>query len=171
MEETPTKMISEDWKKEYEKILLTRKYAIACNYIGIASATPTLENVKNAYGSVIDYLTAMPLPEQFDKTKDKRKGLNARLDEIGLLLFGVENDTVKALEIKYEVVRRKAKEGGRFITSLDNLPNLIKSLRNILIEAGEYATSCGLRVTLAEERVYGEKRLLEEEEFEDWGID
>jgi hypothetical protein len=119
----------------------------------------------------LDYVASLPLPE--NKHKDREEYFKT-LDEIDLILFGRRKDDqkqeiqeIKDLEEKYKVFTVKAREGVKMVDSLQNLPNLIIKLREILIKAGEFATSSGLRVSLARPRVFGKERLLNEEHFDD----
>lgn len=162
-------MVAEDWKKEYEKVLLSRKYSRASSMIGICSSEPVIENIKRAYGFIVDFVTSIPIPVAKGKRKksNPRKEFLGRLDEIGFILFGSKRSARrKKLMSKYGVTDIKTRRGVKMVSSLSNLPNLIKELREILIDAGEYATTIGLRITLAATKKYGLPRLLEEEGME-----
>jgi len=157
----------EDWKKEYEKIILSQKYAKASTLIGQFFASPTMDNLKLAFGAIQDYITAIPLPME---TNDiTRKTFINRLDEIGIIIFGSDGKVVDEICKKYNIIRSKARVGMNIATTIQNLPDLGRILRNILIDAGEYTTSKGLRVTLFQKKNIGIKRILEEEGFEDLG--
>lgn len=171
MAEMEDKFISEDWRREYEKIILSKKYSRACTAVAFALANPNIDNVKIAFGSVSDYINSLPLP--IDKHKERDEFIK-KLDEINLIIYGCRKDEngkkikeIEELEKKYKVFTIKAREGVKMIDTLQNLPNLIIELRGILIEAGEFATSSGLRVSLARPREFGKDRLLKEENFED----
>ena len=162
----PTELMTEDWKKEFEKIILTKKYAKASSIIGIASSTPDIFNVRMAYGHVIDYVTAIPLPQDDNKI-NVRKGLLDELDKIGLILNGSDTETTKQAEKSLGVFRARVRDGLKMVDQLQELPKIVNNLRDILIKAGEFATSSGLRVSLSKKRKYGHDRLLEEENFDD----
>lgn len=157
--------LSEDWKKEYEKFLLTRKYSEASRWIGICYANPTIDNLKTAFGLVVDYVISIPLTNDEKLTKERKDLLN-KLDEIEKILYGTESEEVQKLYEEYKIIPIKVKKGVKIVTELGNLPNLVTALRDVLVKAGEFATSIGLRVTLASERKFGLKRILEEEGFD-----
>jgi hypothetical protein len=162
--------IGEDWKREYEKIILSRKYAEASSAIGSCFAQPTIENVKIAYGATVDFVTAIPIPEQ-DNLKGRRTGFLNDLDEIGLIVHGnYDQENVKELLKEYGLMISKVKQGVRTYDVLQNLPELVKKIRNILIEAGEFATSAGLRITLAKKQSEGMMKIMEEEGFDDLDV-
>ncbi|RKZ28635.1 hypothetical protein DRQ26_00680 [bacterium] len=156
-------MIYEDWKKEYEKFVLTKKYSEATSAVGRCFANPSIENIKIAYGLVQDYVSSIPLP--MNNKGEKRKEFLGKLDEIALILYGTESDEVKKICEKYKVKRGKIRNGISVVDTIIDAPNLIIAIRDLLIEAGEYATSLGLRVTMSPERKFGLKRILEEEGF------
>jgi len=158
---------AEDWKKEYEKILLSRKYSRACSVIGMASTNPTIENVKQCYGFVLDFITNLPIPLNSEKSGKIRKNLLNRLDEISLILYGKNSEKKKELMKKYNVSEIRVRRGIKRVASLGNIPNLIKELRDILIEAGGFAVSSGLRITLATPQPRGIDKILKEEGFKE----
>lgn len=162
-------LISEDWRKDYEKIILSRKYSRASTSIGVCSSMPTIENVKTAYGYIMDFVTFIPIPSQ-EKLISQRKTFIDDLDKIGLVLFGKDCKEKRDLMKKYGVTVNSTRRGVRIVPSLQNLPNLIKALRDILLSAGEFATSAGLRIGLATPRKFGKERILEEEGFKDLEI-
>ena len=63
--------------------------------------------------------------------------------------------------------RKPERAGIKIVTTIHNLPNLIKALRDVLIDAGNFSTSKGLRVTLSQKKKIGMMRILEEEGIED----
>jgi len=160
-------LMTEDWKKEFEKVILTKKYARASSVIGLASSEPNLLNLKMAYGNVLDYVTAIPVSQDLDRVAI-RKGFIDKLDKIGLILNGSTTNelTLNAMR-DYKVFLSPERDGVRTIQALQNLPTLVNAIRDILIEAGEFSTQIGMRVSLSKKRKYGKERLLEEEEFED----
>ena len=153
-------MLFEDWKKEYEKILLSKKYSEASAIIGECYRNPNIENVKKAYASVVDYVTSIPLP--INEEKNRKQFLNP-LDEIAKIIYGTDSPEVEKLCEKYQVIRRPERVGIKIVKTIHNLPNLITALRNILIKAGDFSTSKGLRVTLSQKKKIGMMRILEEE--------
>lgn len=157
-------MLFEDWKKEYEKILLSKKYSEASAIIGECYRNPTIESVKRAYASVMDYVTSIPLPINEEKT---RKKFLKPLDEISQIIYGVDSPEVNKLCQKYKVVRKPERVGIKIVKTIHNLPNLIKALRDVLIQAGDFSTSKGLRVTLSQKKKIGMERILEEEGIDD----
>jgi len=169
MAEDMTKdMYGEDWKREYEKVILSRKYGSATSALGVCYSMPTIDNVKNAFGLVMDFITALPIPVSQEESKTKRKGFLADLDKINKVLFGnYDNEEVKMLLKEFNVSIAKVKQGVRMVDNLQDLQNIVVKIRDVLIEAGDFATSAGLRITLSKAKLLGMDRILEEEGFDD----
>jgi len=159
--------IAEDWRKEYEKLVLTRKYSRASSLIGYALSFPDLLNIKLAFAAVVDFVSDIPIPEN-SKHKEERDNFLKELDEIGLILYGnYEREDVKKLLEKYGLFVKRVRDGVKLVPQLQNLPLLAIKLREILVKAGDFATSRGLRITLAKPVKRGARRILEEEGLED----
>lgn len=161
-------LVSDDFRtKEFEKFLLSRKYFEASKEIGFASAYPTIENISRAYGMVVDYITSIPV-SQIDKVLKKRNELLADLSEVSLILHGKkENKEVKTAMDKLHIGFIRMRKGMSFVDTLTELPNLVKQLQTILIEAGDNAVIWGLRIPVSELKSKGMDKLLEEEGFAD----
>ncbi len=165
--------VSEGWKKEYEKFLLSQKYSKVCTLLGQALTEPTLQNAKTAYGTVTDYVCSIPisvlLHSETQKTRDE---LVASLDKIGVALYGdLRNQevltTVASMGLGLVCVRTGVQNELR----ITNIPKVIIETRNILIAAGDFAVTCGLRVSVSERKKRGKDKLLEEEGFENDSLD
>lgn len=169
----PDQLISEDWKKEYEKILLSKKYMASSSVLGIAFVHPTIENVKLAYGHVQDYVTSLPIGmgDRFKDSKDRRIKFLEKLDDIGLVLFGnKEISEVQKLMKEFKVSSQQVRKNVRIEDELKDLPNLVKELRKVLVESGEFAFSLGLRITISQPKKSGMTALMEQEGFDDLEI-
>jgi len=159
----PDDLIAEDWKREYEKIILSRKYAAASTLIGVCLANPEEQAVKAAFGAVVDFVTSIPIGEE-EKKQEKRDGFLVSLDEIEVVLYGnPELENVRLLSKKYGVMSRPERSGVRKVSRIQNLPELVKQIRTILVQAGDFATSAGLRILLAKHRKFGMEKIMEEE--------
>jgi len=155
------------WKREYEKYLVSEKYSDASAAIGTCSAYPFIGNIQEAYGLIVDFVSQIPIPEKFESTTTRQKMLDD-LDEISLVLYGdISNQLVKEKVSELGLTIKRIRIGVKMIPTLENLPILIKKLRDILIKAGEFATLAGLRITIPVKKGTGIKRLLEEEGFTD----
>jgi len=160
-EEEKFSLISPDWKKEFDKYMLTKKYSEATAQIGLCASEPTLENIKIAYGMVTDFISYIPTAG--GKAKEIQDDLLRRLDEIGLIIHSNPATIPQELLDNYGLILAEEREGLRIVKTLQNLPNLVIALRDLLIDAGNFAVSLGLRITLAQERKFGLRRILEEE--------
>jgi len=160
------KLVTEDWKKEYPKIILAKKHATASGSIGLSASDPSMENVKHAYGRIMDFITEIPIGDNTEYQKQRNKFL-IDLDEIGKIIYGNPKITaIKKLYKKHEIRIRRIRQGAKLVHTIENIPELISKLRDILTEAGDFATSIGLRITLPTEKKYGLDRLEEEEGFD-----
>lgn len=171
VEDDRKEMIGEDWKKEYEKVILSRKYFYASTTVSDFFINPNENTVKMAFASVMDFVVSMPVSA--NKTlKENRDKFKDELDDIGLVLLGDPSfSNVTKLYKKYGIIVRKVREGVRIRNMLTNLPELGKSIRNILIECGDFATQSGLRITLAKPKDYGMEKIENEEGMENLNID
>lgn len=161
--------IAASWKQEFEKYKVSKKYFSATQSVGIASSNPTIENARICYGRVIDFVSSLPLPTaKRSKASGERKKILNKLDDMSLVLYGnLKNENVQKLMRKHEIIVFPVRVGIKMVSVMQNIPNLIKELRSILIEAGEFATSAGLRITLPYKKEFGRNRLLKEEGFKD----
>ncbi len=160
-----TDLVSEAWKtKEYEKYVLSKKYHTATDHLGLAYSNPTMENIKTLYGIINDYVCSIPLKQEL---KEKRDKFLTDLDQIGLVLHGnLENKEVRAAVLKYKLTITTERKQSREYEQISNLPVLLSELRTILVEAGDYAVQCGLRISLSKNKKKGMEKMLDEEGLE-----
>lgn len=162
---TYPKLVTEDWKREYEKIILSRKFATASALLGLAFSNPTEFTIKQALGASYDCVQNMPIGENKDH-QDRRDDMLKELDEIEIVIFGKPDSKATAdMKKKYGIETKMERRGVKMVPVIQNFPEVLKHLRSVLVKAGDFATSIGLRVTLPKEHRYGMERLLEEEGF------
>lgn len=160
--------MSEEWKKEYDKIKLSQKGALAADSIGVCSGNPTLENIKISYGAILSYLVFMPIQNTAEENYKKKKELLDRMDKIEYAIFGDPNDK-KTIEICNElgVKWSQRREGLGYVWIMNNSPKVMIELKNILNEAGELALASGLRITRPSKHKFGMSKISEEEGFDE----
>lgn len=158
-------VIGEAWRKEFDKLLLSRKLDSASSAIGIASQSPTEQNVRTAYGMICDYITFMPVGDSKNAARAK---ILAHLDTIGYILYGDKTDktTLEYLR-KFQMGVQYVRQGPRIVAVLTQLPKLVNELRKVLMEANDFAVQSGLRIVLTEKKPKGMKKLDEEEGYEE----
>lgn len=158
-------MISEGWKKEYEKYLLTKKYYIASDFVSDAITDPTINNIKKAYGVVSNYISSIPIGKE--NIKKERDELFTQLKPAELILFGNPTMTnVVEARKKLGMGLIRIRQGNQYMLQVTDLPLIAIELRNILVNAGDFAVMCGLRISLSEKKPKGKQKLLEEEGFD-----
>lgn len=168
----PYQTIGANWKTEFEKYMISKTYYEVSASIGYASSYPTLAVIQHTYGSLTAFITGIPIPETHPKSITKRKEMLSSMDEIGLILFGnVKDPRVIASMNKYGIKTRIVRHGIGYISLLDNLPVLVNKMRDILVEAGTFTTSVGLRLQIPDKQILGLQRILDEEGFEDLVLD
>lgn len=160
-------MVTEDWRREYEKVILSRKYSAASTLISMCFASPSDTNAKMAFGAIVDFVTSMPIGED-KKNQDTRDGFLSDLDEIELALYGnPELQDVQNVLKKYNLIIGSERMGVKRVTRIQNLPELAKRMREVLLKAGDFATSAGLRIMLAKRKKFGMDKILDEENIKD----
>ena len=165
------RFITEDWRKEYEKFLLSKKYDRTTTIVAYALANPTIENIKRACAAVNDYISMIPIGND-DELKQERKALLDRVDKIYTVLYGdYSNPEVLKLIKEFGLSLVETRKGVQRTFELVDLPKLAIKLRDVLTDAGDFAMSLGLRVTHAIERKIGIQKVLEEEGFEDLEVE
>lgn len=162
IKEDETDLVSEAWKtKEYEKYVLSKKYHHATDYLGLAYTNPTLENIKITYGVINDYVCSIPLKKELKKKRDE---FLEELDKIGLVLHGdLSNPEVQNAVSNYKLKIITERKQSRSYQKISNLPMLLIALRSVLVEAGDYAVMCGLRISLSKKTKHGMEKVLDEE--------
>lgn len=150
----------EDWRKEYEKVKLSQKYSKASTQLSKCYAQPTLQSIKKAYARVMDYIMSMPLPLS---KQDDRDDWTDDLDDIKYILYGADKDKKKRKARELGVQIKKKRRGMKYVDVPVNLPMLADKLREVLDEAGSYATSQGLRVRISRKSEVGMKKILDQE--------
>lgn len=155
------------WKQEYEKMLLSKKYFIASEIVGNAMSDPSMDNIKIAYGMIADFIMQIPIPENKENIKSKRKALLDKLDKLSTAIFGdLSNPAVRNELNDMNIEVSLTRKGLRRIYIISNTIKIATYLRDILIEAGEFATTLGLRITIPIETEGGIEKLLKEEGFD-----
>lgn len=164
------KELGVDWKKEYEKLVLTRKYAEACTLVGKLFTAPSETLFRLALGAVVDYVLSIPTTSN-DVYHEKKQDLLKRLDELeSVFTTNPLSESFEQIKKKYEIEIIPVRQSGRIVYKISNIVPLAVELREILNEAGTLATEAGLRITISPKRKYGMQRILELEGFEDLKI-
>lgn len=157
-------MVTEDWKKEPEKILLSRKYHETSSILGRTIYNPTIENIRYAQGAISDYVMSIPVGSYKTKKQEERNKILLELKQIGIVLYGnPSNPEVTKLYKDYGVTRKLQRKGSSIIYKLTELPQLANHLSEILVKAGDFAVTIGLRITLPQTTKQGMDKLIEEE--------
>lgn len=158
-------VVGEAWRKEFDKLLLSRKLDSSSSAIGIAAQSPTEQNVRTAYGMISDYITFMPVG---NKDNAERKKILARLDKIGYILYGNKSDkTTLGYMKEFKMGLQYVRQGPHVIAVLTQLPNLVNELRSTLMNASDFAVQSGLRIVLTEKKSKGMTKLDDEEGYEE----
>lgn len=154
----------EGWKKEYEKLQLSKKYARCTEILEEAKTYPDINNVIRLYASLDSFLTMIPIID--DKNEEVRKAWYDILDEIEVIIHGEKGAYRSRLMKKYRVSERTGVSYNSFQSSqIVNLNNIIRELRNVLREAGTFTAKLGLRLTLKATKKIGYRAILEKEGF------
>jgi len=155
--------VTEDWARDYEKIILSKKYDDACSSLADFFANPTMEYLKNAFAAVSDVVMQIPLDP---RDREIREKWIRKLNEIEQIIYGNrKHPKTQALFKKYNIVIRYERQGINLVPILDNIVNLGNVLRKILLEVGDVSYISGLRLLLPRRRKYGLEKILEEEGF------
>ena len=171
MSELPIKEeLGVDWKKEYEKLVLTRKYAEACTLVGKLFTMPSETLFRLALGAVLDYVLSIPTTFN-DRYYSKKRELLEKLDKLEKI-FTTDplSEDFRDIKKEYKIEVVPVRQSGRIVYKITNILPLAMELRGILNEAGTLATEAGLRITISPKRKYGMQRILEEEGFENLEI-
>jgi len=163
-----SRMISEDWVKEYEKILITRKIHRVSEIIGeteyfvSVSADPIEKRKKimQCLGAIVSLINSIPIFEEHKKIVD---GWYQDVNRIKSLLFG-NGKALKKEGIKTVTVRK----GIHLYTvpNAEGYAKILEKINNLFREIDKFTTVNGLRITLPMERKIGAKAILEEENID-----
>jgi len=153
---------TDDWRHEYEKVVLSKKYHAAARDVALAIQRPEKTNIETAMASLYEYVASLPAAKQ--STKTQRQEILAKIDTAYTALYGDLRDgaTLKAIQelgLKIGYVR----QGINKVPRITNLARVSLYLRDVLAEAGDLATRMGLRVTIYEPPVRGARKILEME--------
>ena len=169
--------VTDDWRKNYEKFLLSQTLDKINDLIGETIANPTTGMIKRSCGALLKYLAQMPLGNAEEHKKTREKLRNNILDIYDIVAGSPKSERVQALMKKHNIIiktglRAKGEVGNPFVRTsmIFNLPSLAIELNRIASEAGDFAQSVGLRVAHAQKKKKGTEKLLEEEGFSDLDI-
>lgn len=169
-------MIAEDWKKEYEKIILTQKLDEVNKIIRATLTNTTRENIVYSASALLDYLASLPLGDN-DDVVSKRKKIRDKVLEIYQTVTGDRRHPhTKELHKKYglvvRMIRSTSPQGNPNVLTpiILNLPSLAITLNELSSETGDFAQSLGMRVTFSTKEKKGYEKALDEEGFEDLDI-
>jgi hypothetical protein len=135
-------------KSEYEKGEISRKYFEASSFLSVATAYPTMENMKIALAKVSDFIISLPLRSNTAESK-KRKEMLDKIKKFEKIVYEgvIERNLLKEYQLKIRTTRDGLSKTRKIINPI----NLIIPIRELLIEAGEFATELGLRITMPSE--------------------
>lgn len=155
--------VGEAWRKEIDRLMLSRKMAEASSYVGYASTYPTEENIKLAYGRINDAISFFPIGDE--KTyKSTRDDILARMNTLRMVLYGDRNDpAVLKLLLKFGMGKSYFRAGINTVPALTNLPALVEELMGILIALNDFSVDAGLRIVKKEKKARGMEKLYEDE--------
>ena len=156
-------IVGEAWRKEFDKLLLSRKLDSASSAVGMAAQNPSEQNVRTAYGMISDYITFMPVG---DEKNAMRLNILKKLDKIGYVLYGDRGDKTTLNYMKeFEMGLQYVRQGPHIVAVLTQLPRLVNELRSTLMNANDFAVKSGLRIVLTEKKTKGMSKLDEEEGY------
>ena len=158
--------VGEAWRREIDRLLLSRKMSDASTFIGYASTYPSEQNIKLAFGKINDVLAFVPIGN--DSTfGEERKNILAKLSIIRTALFGNRNDPA-VLKVLQEFGMGKAyqKAGLQTVAVITNLPVLVDELMKIMLNINDFMVDAGLRIVKKEKKSRGMEKLYEEEGIE-----
>lgn len=169
-------MIAEDWKKEYEKIILTQKLDEVNRIIRATLINTNKNTVQLSASALLDYLSSLPLGDAKEQ-QDRRNELRDEILKIYNVVSGDPRDSqIKLLYEEYGLLIRKVRDtSGRgnpnILTSkIQNLQTLALKLNDISARVGDFSQSLGMRVTFAQHKKTGYNKAIDEEGFENLDI-
>lgn len=162
------RMISEDWVKEYEKILITRKIHKVSEIIGeteyfvSVSQNPVEKRKKimHCVGAIVSLINAIPIFEEHKKVID---GWYEAINKIKAILYG-NSRILKKEKIKTKVIRTGIKY--TVVPDEDGFEKILRKINELFREIDKFTTEKGLRITLPMERKIGAEAILEEENID-----
>lgn len=159
------------WGKDFSKILLSKDfYFPASASIRKASSDPSIENIKELYGAIEGFISALPLPQTKMNKKEKdeitvsdfRKDLLIELHQLRIVFGDVNNEIVRNELAKIGLLITPMRSGNQLSHKIENLPFLIDKLQDIFLRASEFAVSKGLIVSITSKPTMGREGLFSE---------
>ncbi len=169
-------MITEDWKKEYEKIILTQKLDEVNRIIRGTLINTNKNTVQLSASALLDYLSSLPLGDA-EKQQGERNKLRGEILKIYNVVSGdPRSPQTRELYEEYGLLIRKVRDTSargnpNILTSkIQNLQILALKLNDISARVGDFSQSLGMRVTFAQIRKKGYEKAIDEEGFDDLNI-
>ena len=157
--------LSEDWIKEYEKNIITRKIHQVSENLGVAryvfSTSGNWKLRKDALARLIGSIDALVSALPLLKGEEKQiMEWQEKVNEFNYILMG-DMETIKRKGIKVIKVR----DGLNVYTfpSTSGALKILKEVENLLREINLWTTKKGLRITLPFSRKVGKESVLEAE--------
>ncbi len=169
-------MIAEDWKKEYEKIILTQKLDEINRIIRATLINTNKQSVINSSAGLLDYLSSLPLGSAKDQIEERNR-LRKEILKIYKTVAGDPRDQqTQILYKEFGLIARKVRNissrgnPNMLISKIQNLQILALTLNDLSAKVGDFSQSLGMRVTFAQKRKTGYNKITDEEGFEDLNI-
>lgn len=169
-------MIAEDWKKEYEKVILTQKLDETNRIIRATLTNTTRQNIILSASALLDYLASLPLGDKKEQQEQRGK-IRDEILEIYQTVTGDPRHTItKKLYKKYGLVVRSIRDtspGGNphiLKPTIQNMQTLAIKLNYLSSQTGDFSQSLGMRVTFSTKEKKGYNKVIEEEGFDDLDI-
>lgn len=162
------KRISEDWVKEYEKILLTRKIHKVSEIIGeteyfVSVATSPVEKRKkimHCLSAIVSLINSIPILKEHKQIID---GWYEAIQRIKGMAFG-NKKICKEEKIKMINVRVGIKYVS--VPNDEGFEKIMIKINELFREIDKFTTESGLRITLPMERKIGAEAILEKEKID-----
>lgn len=169
--------VTDDWRKNYEKFLLSQTLDKINDLIGETIANPTTGMIKRSCGALLKYLAQLPLGNADDHKKTREELRNKIIEIYDIVAGSPSSERTQELMKKHNIIvrtglRAKGMTGNPFVQTsmICNIPRLAIELNMIASEAGDFAQKIGMRVAHAQKNKKGTDKIFEEEGFNDLNI-